>query len=894
MNQPLKQLLLIDGSGYIFRAFFAIRSLTTSTGLPTNAVYGVATMLDKTLRELQPADVAVCFDTKAKTFRHELFPDYKANRPEPPAALVPQFALIHELVRLRGLPMLTLDGWEADDLIGTLARQAAAADFAVTIVSGDKDLMQLVTDRVRIYDPMKDKWFGPAEVRERFGVPPERVIDVLGLAGDSSDNIPGVPGVGEKTAIKLMAEYGDLEAVLAAAGGIKGKLGEKLALFAAQARLSRELATIRTDAPLPVDAEHLTPGEPDIAGLRALYEKLEFHSQLAALPQAATATIDRDRYRTVLTENDLRELVKKLAAAPGFAFDTETNSLSPTAADLVGLSFCCDEAEAFYVPVGHRYLGMPAQLPRERVLEALRPLLTDPAKPKWGQNAKYDLLVLENYGLRVAGLAGDTMIADYLLAPGRGGHSLDALAQRWLGHTTIKFGDVTGSGRQRRTFDEVDLDNATRYAAEDAHVTWLLHERIENELRRDEPVWKLYREMELPLIDVLAAMERAGVAIDVPYFAALAVEMDERIQRVAEKIQAAAGEAFNLNSPAQIGQVLFERLGIKGTKKTKTGYSTDAQVLEKLAEEGHEVPRLLLEYRGLAKLKGTYVDALPKLINPRTGRIHTSFNQTIAATGRLSSSDPNLQNIPIRGEDGRRIRQGFVPAPGKRFLAADYSQIELRLAAHLSGDELMIAAFRAGEDVHTRTAAEIMGVFPALVTPEMRSAAKTVNFGVLYGMSAFRLGRDLGIGTKKAQEFIDHYFARYPKLKGWLEATVREAHEKGGVRTLFGRWRPLPELDSPDANVRAGAERAAINTPVQGAAADLIKLAMLRLHERIRAEKLPLSMILQVHDELVFEVDPEAQDRCREVIRREMENVLSLSVPLVVEINGGDNWREAH
>jgi DNA polymerase-1 len=893
MNEPTKRLVLIDGSGYIFRAFFAVRALSTSTGLPTNAVFGFASMLDKTLRDLAPDAVAVCFDTPVKTFRHVRFPDYKANRPEPPEALVPQFPLIVELVQLRGLPMLRIEGFEADDLIGALARQGEAAGWEVEIVTGDKDLMQLVSDRVRIFDGLKETWIGPDEVKARFGVEPARVIDVLGLAGDTSDNVPGVPGVGEKTASKLVVEYGSLEAALAAADQIKGKLGERLRENAELARLSRELVTIDVNAPVGKTMAELTPAPPDIEGLRTFYTKLEFRGLLAALP-SPKSTIDRDKYRAILDEDELRAVIAKLEKCEGFAFDTETTSTSAMSAHLVGMSFCCGAQEAWYLPLAHSYLGAPKQIPVLRALALLAPLLTDPRRPKWGQNAKYDMLVLENAGVKVAGLVGDTMIADYLLGAGLGGHSLDAMAQRHLGHTNIKYSEATGTGKNKVTFDQVEIGAATRYAAEDAHVTWLLKEKLEPALRRDEGGWRIYREVEIPLVETLAAMERAGVAIDAPYFAALSQEMDHRVNLLVNEIHQLAGEPFNLNSPAQIARVLFEKLQIKAGRKTKTGFSTDAAVLEKLAEEGHDVPRLMLEYRALAKLKGTYVDALPLLVNPRTGRIHTSFNQTVAATGRLSSSDPNLQNIPIRSDDGRRIRQGFVPAAGKLLLAADYSQIELRLAAHMAGDQIMMDAFRAGLDVHTRTAAELMNVFPNMVTPEMRAAAKTVNFGVLYGMGAARLGRDLGIGTKKAQEFIDNYFARFPKLRAWLDRTLAEARERGEVRTILGRRRPLPDLTSADPAARSAAERAAINTPVQGSAADLIKLAMLSLHRRIEKEKLPLTMILQVHDELVFEVEPGAAEECLAIVKKEMEDVMELAVPIVVEAKTGANWREAH
>jgi len=885
-------ILLIDGSGYIFRAFFALPHLSSPDGVPTNAVYGVATMLDKTLRELQPAAVAVCFDRPEKTFRHERYPAYKANRPAPPEALVPQFPLIHRLVELRGLPLLAIPGYEADDIIGTVARRAVAEGCEVVIVTGDKDLMQLVSSRVRLYDPMKDEWIDAAKVKERFGVGPEQVVEVLALAGDKSDNIPGIPGVGEKTAAKLLAEFGTLENVLMQTENIKGKLGEKVRDNADLARLSLELVPINRDVPLARDWRELHPVEPDPQKLRAFYQELGFTKLLAEL--APRVTVSRDNYRTILRDRELLDLVERLRTSAGFAFDTETDSTQPMQARLVGMSFCCADDAAVYLPLAHHYLGAPEQIAQARALAMLKPVLEDAKIPKWGQNAKYDLTVMSRHGVQVRGLVGDTMIADYLLNPGFGGHSLDAMAAQHLGHTTIKFDQVVGGKTGRQTFADVPLNEAAAYAAEDAHITWLLAQRLEEQLRNDERMWSLYRDLELPLIDVLGAMERAGVSIDVAFFAELADELDAKINELIREIHELAGEPFNLNSPQQIGRILFEKLGIKPLRKTKTGFSTDAAVLETLAEQGHAVPVKMLEYRTLAKIKGTYVDALPRLINPATGRIHTSFNQTIAATGRLSSSDPNLQNIPIRTPEGRRIRRGFVPAPGKRLLSADYSQIELRLAAHLSGDPTMIAAFHSGEDFHTRTAAEIMGVFPNLVTPEMRSAAKTVNFGVLYGMSSFRLGRDLGIGTKKAQEFLDRFFGRFAVLHQWLDDVLVRARETGYVATILGRRRYLPDLNSNDQNVRGGAERAAINTPVQGSAADLIKLAMLRLHRRILDERLPMTMVLQVHDELVFEVERSAVDRCTAIVKQEMESIMSLAVPLLVETGVGDNWMEAH
>ncbi|MHA1569882.1 MAG: DNA polymerase I, partial [Alphaproteobacteria bacterium] len=761
----------------------------------------------------------------------------------------------------------------------------------VVIVSSDKDLMQLVSDQVRMYDPMKEKWVGIEEVKGRFGVAPPQVVEVMALAGDSSDNIPGVPGIGEKTARKLMLQYGSLENIFANADKIKGKLGERIREHVEQAKLSLKLVKIKTDVPLEQNVHDLLPREPDRDALRELYTELGFTSLLNTL--SPRVEIDRSRYETVLRDRQLLDLIDKLHASRGFAFDTETTSVHPTSAELVGLSFCFEDDRAYYVPVGHSYLDAPKQISSARACAMLKPVLEDPKIPKWAQNAKFDMLVLERCGIKVKGLAGDTMVADYLLAPGRNSHSLDTLAATYLGHTMIKFDELV-DGKNVQTFAGVAVDEAAEYAAEDAHVTWLVANKIEAELKKDEATWSLYEDLEMPLVEVLTTLEHHGVLIDELFFSKLSDELAKQIDVYIKEIHEAAGEPFNLNSTQQIAHILFEKLGIKPTKKTKTGYSTDAGVLEKLAEEGHQVPQMLLAYRTLAKIKNTYVDALPKLVNPHTGRIHTSFNQTVTATGRLSSSDPNLQNIPIRSPEGRKIRRGFIPAKGKQLVSADYSQIELRMAAHLSSDPKMIAAFHSGEDFHTRTAAEIMGVFPNMVTSELRSMAKTVNFGVLYGMSAFRLGRDLGIGTKKAQQFIDNYFARFQILKAWLDGVLEDARESGYVSTILGRRRLLPEINSPDRQTSAAAERAAINTPVQGSAADLIKLAMLNLHRRIEKDRLPMSMILQVHDELVFEVDRKAVTECMTIIKKEMEKVMELQVPLVVDIKSGENWMEAH
>lgn len=891
MTGKTKPIVLIDGSGFIFRAFFALPPLSDAKGTPTNAVFGMATMLNKTIRELDPASVVICLDTKEKTFRHKKYAAYKANRPAPPEALVPQFPLIHQLIELTGLPKLAIGGYEADDLIGTLARKNEGKGKPIVIVSGDKDLLQLVSEHVRMYDPMKDKWYGPDEVVSRFGVKPNQVIEVMALAGDSSDNIPGIPGVGEKTARKLILQFGSFANVLARADEIKGKLGERVRENIDLARLSLDLVTIKTDVPIEGNLEDLTAVEPDQEKLREFYAELGFSSLLSTL--APRVEIDRSQYETILRDRRLLTLIDELRNSKGFSFDTETTSQHPLKARLVGLSFCCQDDKAFYVPVGHEYLGAPEQISAARACAMLKPLLEDPQTAKWAQNAKYDMLVLEQYGIKVKGLAGDTMVADYLLAPEHGSHSLDNLALAYLSHTTIKFKELV-DGKKRTSFADVPVEEAAGYAAEDAHVTWLLAEQIEKSLREDEESWALYQDLEMPLIEVLADMERVGVRIDEAFFHKLSGELAEQIATLVSQIHEEAGEVFNLNSPQQIAKILFEKLGIKPLRKTKTGFSTDAVVLEALAEKGHQVPKLMLQYRALAKIKNTYVDVLPKLVHEKTGRIHTSFNQTITATGRLSSSDPNLQNIPIRRPEGRKIRQGFIPAKGNLLVSADYSQVELRMAAHLSGDPKMIAAFHSGEDFHSRTAAELMGVFPNMVTPEMRSLAKTVNFGVLYGMSAFRLGRDLDIGTKKAKQFIDDYFTRFSVLHAWLESVLADARESGYVATILGRRRRLPDINSPDNQVRSGAERAAINTPVQGSAADLIKLAMLQLHRRIKTNRLPMTMILQVHDELVLEVEKQSVAECMAVIKSVMESAMSLDVPLVVDIKSGENWMEAH
>jgi DNA polymerase-1 len=888
-DQP-KRLFLVDGSSYIYRAYFAIRHLSNSKGLATNAVYGFVNMLLKVAREQQPDHLAVVFDARGPTFRKELYPEYKATRAHMPEDLVPQVPIIKEVVRAFNMPAIEKEGFEADDIIATLAKKFAAKGLEVTVVTGDKDLMQIVSDRIRLLDTMKDKVSGLEEVAERFGGPPEKVIEVQALAGDSSDNIPGVPGVGEKTAVKLIQEFGSVEYLLANLDQVKGKLQEKLREHADSARLSKQLATLRDDVPLDLDYDSFALSPPDRQALTALFKELEFHKLLQEFSSDERAT--GEGYRAVLTEEDLTELVAELERAERFAFDSETTGLDPTLADMVGLSFAVRSGEGWYIPLEHRYLGAPEQLDPRLVLERLRPLLTDPGKGKIAQNAKFDLLVLRRAGVEVEGLAFDTMIASYLANPAATSHGMDALAADLLGYKTITYSEMTGSGKKQIGFAEVEVEKAVVYAAEDADITLRLAGKLEPMLRETEQE-KLFYEVEMPLVEVLAGMEWSGVRIDPQFLGGLSKELETKLAALEKEIHQMAGGPFNIGSPKQLGEVLFERLKLARGKKTKTGWSTDVEVLTKLAEE-QPIAARILDYRSLAKLKGTYTDALPKLIHPQTGRLHTSFNQALTATGRLSSSEPNLQNIPIRTEEGSRIREAFIPAAGNLLLSADYSQVELRILAHLAGEAVLKESFEKGEDIHRRTASEIFGVFPEMVTPEMRRQAKTINFGVIYGMGAFSLGKDLGISTREAQTFIDNYFARYPGIKAFLENKKAEAREKLYVTTLLGRRCAVPEIHSPNGAIRGYAERNAINYPIQGSAADLIKVAMVRIHKRLQNEGLQAKMVLQVHDELVFDVPQAELEAVRELVRAEMEGAVELNVPLVVDIGVGRNWREAH
>lgn len=888
-----EKIYLVDGSSYIFRAYFAIRHLSNSKGEATNAVYGFTNMLISLLRDEKPDKIAVIFDNKAPTFRKQLYPEYKANRAAMPEDLVPQIPLIKEVVSAFNLPVLEMPGYEADDIIATLARRYAAQGQNVTVVTGDKDLMQIVDDHVQLLDTMKNKVSRRDEVIERFGVPPEQVLDVLGLAGDSSDNVPGVPGIGEKTASQLIQEFGSIENLLENVDKVKGKKRqENLRTYADQARLSKQLVDLVYDLDVEVSEAELTLTEPDRDSLAALFNKLEFtklYQEYSKQPPKSAAAAE---YQTVTTEAELGEMIGQLEEAGRFAFDTETTSLIAVQAELVGLSFAVAAGQGWYVPVGHRYLGVPEQLPQDLVLEKLRPLLEGETVGKIGQNIKYDALVLRRAGIELAGIELDTMVLSYVAHPEAKSHGLDALAADHLNHRMIPYSEVTGTGKKQICFSEVEVEKATTYAAEDADITWQLAEKMEPELTADTQK-ALLREVEMPLVDVLTRIEWNGIRVDAEFLGGLSEQMTQQLAELETGIHETAGGPFNINSPKQLGEVLFEKMGLPKGKKTKTGWSTNVEVLTNLAED-HEIAAKILEYRSVSKLKNTYADALPKMINPATGRVHTSFNQAVTATGRLSSSDPNLQNIPIRTAEGRRIREAFVPQEGWTLLAADYSQVELRVMAHMADVPALKESFAAGEDIHKRTASEIFNVFPELVSDEMRRQAKTINFGVLYGMGAFSLGKDLGISRAEAQAFIDQYFERYPAVLNYLEEKKAEAREHQYVTTIMGRRCAIPEIASKNGAVRSYAERNAINYPIQGSAADIIKVAMINIDRALREQKLKARMLLQVHDELVFEVPEDELERVTELIRHEMEHAVELDLPLKVDIGIGQNWAQAH
>jgi DNA polymerase-1 len=900
-----KTLYLIDGSSYIFRAFFGVRQqLSTSKGFPTNALYGFINMIQKVIRDEKPDYLVVAFDSPEKTFRHELYTEYKANRDAPPEELAQQFPFFEPLVEAYGLSSLRRPGFEADDIIGTLAKKGEQAGLEVSIVSGDKDMMQLISPNVHMLDTMKNKKFVDADVIEKFGVGPGQVIEVMGLMGDSSDHIPGVAGVGPKTAAELIQKFGSIKSLYERIDEVeKKKVKEKLERDKDNALMSRELVTININMDIEFKLDDMKLRKFDNAQLRKMFEEFEFTSFIDGLEDAVSEpgkvdtlvvdrpVVDRSEYETILTEESLDRLLKNLVKKKTFAFDMETTSKRPVWARAVGISFSFEEGKACYLPLTHRYLGVPSQLGLGMVFEKLKPILENEHIKKCGHNIKYDLIVLANEGVFLKGIDSDTMIASYLLNPSSRGHGLDALSLEHFGHKNLTYKEMVGTGKKEVGFDEVEIERATSYAAEDSDMTWRLKSRLEPRLK--DYTLKLYQKMELPLLEVLAEMEINGVHVDRKHLTELSSDLDNKLRLLEIAIYALADETFNINSPKQLSVILFEKMKLPVIKKTKTGFSTDVSVLEQLADE-HELPEKILTYRQLAKLKSTYVDALPEEIFKKSGRVHTSFNQTVAATGRLSSSNPNLQNIPIRSDMGKAIRKAFTAEGDGMLLSADYSQVELRILAHLSGDEALRSAFEKGEDIHSRTAAEIFGSSIDNVDEESRRMAKAVNFGIVYGLSAFGLSRQLKISQRDARDFIDQYFGLYKNVKVYMENTVSEARKNGYTLTLFNRRRYLPDLNSKNRQVREGAERVAINSPIQGTAADLIKVAMIQLSHQIRDMKLQSKMILQVHDELVFECPVEEKTKMESLVKNEMEGACKLSVPLVVDMGWGKNWNEAH
>jgi len=920
-------LILVDGSSYLYRAYHAFPPLTNSAGEPTGAMYGVLNMLRSLILQYQPTHAAVVFDAKGKTFRDELFEHYKSHRPPMPDDLRAQIEPLHAMVRAMGLPLLAVSGVEADDVIGTLAREAEKVGRPVLISTGDKDMAQLVTPGITLINTMTNTVLGPDEVVTKYGVPPELIIDFLALMGDSSDNIPGVPGVGEKTAQALLQGLGGLDALYAqperiAELSFRGAktMAAKLEQNREVAYLSYQLATIKTDVALEQSCEQLEVQPPAADTLVELFKKYEFKrwttdvesgkwlqakggkpaAKAVAAPVAeedaeeVVSALSAEHYVTILDEETLKSWIETLKKAPLFAFDTETDSLDNHSANMVGLSFACEPGVAAYVPVAHDYIGAPDQISRERALELLKPLLEDEKALKVGQNLKYDRGILANYGIELRGIAWDTMLESYTLDSVAGRHDMDSLSERWLKHKTITFEEIAGKGKNQLTFNQIDLEQAGRYAAEDADVTLQLHLKMWPKLQKHEGPLNVFRNIEMPLVPVLSRIERNGVKIDPLVLQKHSEEITLRLAELEQKAHEIAGEPFNLSSTKQLQTILFEKQGIKPLKKTPGGApSTSEEVLEELALD-YPLPKVILEYRGLAKLKSTYTDKLPLMINPKTGRVHTSYHQAVAATGRLSSTDPNLQNIPVRNEEGRRIRQAFIAPEDYLIVSADYSQIELRIMAHLSRDEGLLKAFAEGKDIHRATAAEVFGLPLESVSAEQRRSAKAINFGLIYGMSAFGLSRQLNIPRKESQKYMDLYFERYPGVLEYMGRTRAQAKELGYVETLEGRRLYLPDIKSSNAARRAAAERAAINAPMQGTAADIIKRAMIAVDAWLLKEQPRVRMIMQVHDELVFEVHKDALDEVSKKIHELMESSMALDVPLLVEVGSGENWDQAH
>ncbi len=898
-NNATKPLVLVDGSSYLFRAFHAMPNLSNSKGEPTGAIYGVVNMIRRLLADYDPEHIAVVFDAKGKTFRNDLYPEYKAHRPPMPEELAQQIEAVHAIIKAMGLPLLCIPGVEADDVIGTLAQQATEQGIDTVISTGDKDMAQLVNQHVTLIDTMKDAISDEQGVLNKFEVTPAQIIDYLALIGDKVDNVPGVPKVGPKTAVKWLKEHGSLEGIIAHADEIKGKVGENLRDSLAQLPLSKELVTIKKDVELDVSPTTINRQPPDTEVLRELYGRFEFKTWLAQIlgnegAQQAEKAVSEARYETVLTQQALDHWLVQLEQAELFAFDLETTSLNYMQAEIVGCSFAVTTGEAAYVPVAHDYEGAPAQLSRDDVLAQLKPLLEDPRRAKLGQNLKYDMSVLARYDIHLQGIEYDTMLESYVLDSTASRHDMDTLALKHLSHNTIHYEDIAGKGAKQLTFNEIEIDTAATYAAEDADITFRLHEILWPRLEQTSTLTTVFRDIEMPLVPVLSRIERRGVLLDVKMLQQQSREFEKRLLELEQAAFKEAGEVFNLGSPKQLQAILFEKLGLPVISKTPKGQpSTAESVLQELAHD-YALPELILEHRSLSKLKSTYTDKLPQMIDPDTGRVHTSYHQAVAATGRLSSSDPNLQNIPVRNEAGRRIRQAFIAAPGHKLLAADYSQIELRIMAHLSEDEGLLKAFAAGEDIHRATAAEVFGLAPDQVTSEMRRSAKAINFGLIYGMSAFGLARQLDIERGMAQQYIDLYFSRYPGVKAYMDETRERAREQGYVETVFGRRLYLPEIKASNMARRQYAERTAINAPMQGTAADIIKRAMIELDGVIERSKLDIHMIMQVHDELVFEVADDIVEQASDIITDRMVSAAELGVPLIVDVGVGNNWDEAH
>jgi len=901
--------VLVDGSSYLFRAYHALPPLTTSKNHPTGAIKGVVSMLRRLEQDFPGSKVVVVFDAKGKTFRHDMYEEYKANRPPMPEDLAIQIEPIHDIVRAMGLPLLIVPGVEADDVIGTLAHEATSKGIDVVVSTGDKDMAQLVSDHVTLINTMTETAMDREGVVEKFGVTPEQIIDYLALVGDKVDNIPGVNKCGPKTAVKWLQTYNDLDNLIQHADEIKGKIGEYLREATGTLPLSRELATIRLDVDLDFGLEDLQEREQDDHSLLELFKEYEFRSWIAELENTEGSTSDQregsteqesakpveKQYFVVTEQGELDNWLQRLKAADQFAFDTETTSLRYMDAEIVGVSFAIEPGEAAYVPLGHDYMGAPEQLDRDAVLAQLKPLLEDPKQKKIGQNLKYDKNVLANHGIHLEGIRDDTMVESYVLNSVATRHDMDSLAREYLGEQTITFESIAGKGAKQLTFNQIDLEKAGPYAAEDADITLRLHRALSPKLKETGKLESVYRDIDLPLVPVLARMEQRGTLISASTLRQHSQELAERMAELEKEAHEVAGETFNLGSTKQLQAILYDKFGLRVIKKTPKGAPSTAEpVLQELAHE-HELPGLIVEHRSLSKLKSTYTDTLPELIHHRTGRVHTSYHQAVTATGRLSSSEPNLQNIPIRTPEGRRIRQAFIAPEGYKLLAADYSQIELRIMAHLSGDKGLLTAFEHGEDIHKATAAEVFGVSLIEVSSDQRRSAKAINFGLIYGMSAFGLARQLEVDRKTAQEYIDRYFERYPGVLKYMDNIRKQAHDDGYVETLFGRRLYLPEINARNKQLQQAAERTAINAPMQGTAADIIKRAMIDVDQWLRSEHADdACMTMQVHDELIIEVREEALETVRKGLVQRMQAAAKLDVPLLVEAGTGDNWDQAH